>query len=124
MAHIGNTSISVSPIADGFQFTVRYEALFSPEEVQSASEFADSLAIMEDDRGARFGGSDDLIQNEPIRSFFADSLLMDRQWVVRISRNKLDTEAGGEEIYAVVHFRPVDATQSQTKETARIDLAP
>ena len=108
------------------QIAVEYNVIYSSEELDFPEGFVNIVEIREDDRDELFGIDDDHIFNFAISApFFPKSTReTHRRESDFFDPNILDTEIGGEEIYAVVHHRRnIDGLQSATIESNRIPVA-
>ncbi|WP_326644549.1 hypothetical protein OIE67_25635 [Nonomuraea fuscirosea] len=122
-ALVAPPTLSVQQPADSsfLLFTVTFTARYAPHEI--GRQFARSCAFFESDAGEPFGGDDDHITNTPIETYFPSSAEHTERFFVEIHKDLLDTESGGEEIYAIVHWRPANETVSQTARTSELPIA-
>jgi hypothetical protein len=117
-------TISVEPEGNDFVFTIKYTASFTPDDLAFQDGFAESVALFESDKGSVGGGfSDDHIINQPIRTYRPSAAIQTRTFIFKVERSKLDTELGGEEIYAQVHFRRNANEPSKVRNSAILPLA-
>jgi hypothetical protein len=124
MPQLGAPEVTVEePLRNLFRITVTYTAVFTAEERNFPEGFADSVALRESDSGETFGGEDYLYLNFPIRTFRPSSEVVHRTRSVELSINQLDTEVGGEEIYAEVHLRRNIDEPSMTARSNPFPLA-
>lgn len=107
-----------------FTLTVTYVAQFTHDELLIKQEFAESMALFESDSGEIFGGGDDHYFNVPVRTFKPHFVQERRAFLIGpINGAQLDSEPGGEEVYAQVHFRPSNATVSMIRNSDTFSLA-
>ena len=112
------------PTANLFEFTVSYTMEYTQVELGFPEGFAQSLALHESDTGEIFGGADDDLLNLNIETFRPSFTTETRTFKFTRTADQLDTESGGEEIYATVHHRRnIDGVTSQTRNTAIFPLA-
>ncbi|WP_030722500.1 hypothetical protein [Streptomyces sp. NRRL F-2580] len=103
-----------------FFFRVFYTIRYTPEEMNF--EFADSMALFEEDGGLSLG--DDFLGNQDIRTFFPEAIEFTRRFEFRMFADDLGTEIDGEEIYAVVHHRRnIPTAVSATRRSAVFPIA-
>ncbi|RKT08065.1 hypothetical protein BX286_6144 [Streptomyces sp. 3211.6] len=125
MANFANDpTISVEPSGSNFLFTVKYTANFTPDDLAFPDGFAESMALFESDKDEPFGGDDDRLLNMPIRTYRPTSSTQTRTFVFELGSKVLDTELGGEELYAQVHFRRnISGIPSMIRNSAVLPLA-
>ncbi|MFD9010872.1 hypothetical protein [Streptomyces sp. NPDC059552] len=122
---MGNPIMNVTQTtANFFEFVVEYTMQYSQTELGFPEGFAHSLALRESDDGEIFGGGDDDLINIRVETFRPTSRFETRTFTFSASAERLGTESGGEEIYAVVHHRRnIDGVASQTRRTAIFPFA-
>jgi hypothetical protein len=122
---VGKPTLSIETAEPGFvKITVTYTASFTQSDLQFADGFADSAALFEDDRGEPFGGDDDRYFNWDIGTFRPTSSEQTRVFTATVTLDSLNTELGGEEIYAQVHLRRnIDGIASNIIESERLAVA-
>ncbi|MGW0395891.1 hypothetical protein ACWDYJ_34490 [Streptomyces sp. NPDC003042] len=103
-----------------FDIVVSYTMRYTAADLAFPQGFAHSLAVFEED-----DVDDDFLFNVGIQLFTPNSILETRQIKVPFPKldAELDTELGGEEIYAVVHHRRNAAVASATARTTSFPLA-
>ena len=114
--------ISAQKVGSNWKLTVKYTATFSADEATTHNyTFRDSISIREDDTS-----DDDVVTGFVAASNFNPSgLSVQRTLVANVNEEDLDTELGGEEIYAKIRLRNVTTSGvSMHKNTAIINLAP
>ncbi|WP_158754788.1 hypothetical protein [Streptomyces sp. NRRL F-2580] len=118
---IGIPTISItSEGGDNFIVHVNYVIRYTPEEMNL--EFADSMALFEEDDGLSLG--DDFLVNHEIRTFFPLVPEQTHTFEFPMTGDDLGTEPDGEEIYAVVHHRRnIPTAVSATSRSAAFPLA-
>ena len=101
----GKPRLSIEPTpASRISLVVRYTLRFSEEDRRVPEGYVDSIAI-----------------SDP---FFPQSDLVNRKAIAIFNPADLDTELGGEEIYAQVHFRRnIDGLQSTIENSLIFPLA-
>jgi hypothetical protein len=115
--------ISAQKTGSNWLLTVKYTATFSSEEATTHNyTFRDAISIREEDDTS----GDDVVTGFLAASNFNPSgLSVQRTLVAKVSEEDLDTELGGEEIYARIRLRNLTTSGVPLeKNTARIFLAP
>ena len=125
--HITNIQpISASKSGNTWTLRVTYTATFTNQERNPPLNytFRDSMRIMESD--GLFGGDDDVITGWVSASNFnPDQNSVTRTLTAVVNGNDLDTELGGEEIYARVQLRNfTTGGVALVRKTSIINLAP
>jgi hypothetical protein len=124
--NIGNVNVAVSEDAAGWDFKVDYTLNFSQTEVDSNFEFEHAVVLWEYD-------GDDLIPNDDDKLWTLTNAVINPSFTsVPISRtfpnlpgDSLDTEEGGEEIWAEVYARNrTTAGGVLNKRSALVHIAP
>jgi len=121
MAKIDNAQLSVTQGGNWFVFTLDWRCSFVPEETNFV--FDTNWTLMEKDVGEVFGGNDDVVDStvsphvhsahSDVKRFKSVDLNPPNPRVVEFRdtrqwhREDVDTESGGEEIYANVNLRNV-----------------
>lgn len=121
MPGISNIALSAQKLANNqWKLTVTYTANFSQFEVNNFI-FRDGFEIWEEDTS-----DDDKITGlVGGGTFKPSSTQVRRQLVYEISGDSLDTELGGEEIYALVKLRTFDIETNWTQKKSQvINLSP
>jgi hypothetical protein len=124
--NIGNVNLDVHQDLNGWDFKVDYTLNFAQTEVDSDFVFEHAVVLWESDKGEPFGGDDDKLwtllgqfinpdsTTESISRSFSNS-----------SSGSLDTESGGEEIWAEVYARnSTTAGQVTSRRSAEININP
>ncbi|MEU7600855.1 hypothetical protein [Streptomyces sp. NPDC041003] len=107
-----------------YEIQVSYTMFYAPNELLFPEGWFDSVALFESDKGEVFGGDDDHLFNLQPRFFFPQSTEETRTFSILRTRSELETEAGGEEIYAVVHHvRGIQGLNSNKRRTVAFPLA-
>lgn len=107
------------PGTNNWDMTVKYTAQFSQFEVTTGNfTFRDGFVLWEDDSGSVFGGGDDQLTGVvAVSTFNPSARTMNRTLTFRIDGDKLDTELGQEELYAIVRLRNIDLNVLVTRRT-------
>jgi hypothetical protein len=120
--------LQASKSGNNWTLTARYTATFTNEERDAPHNytFRDSIKIMESDEGGLFGGADDPITGwVTARNFNPAENAVTRTVSTVVNGSDLDTEIGGEEVYAKVQLRNfTTGGLPVVKKTGRINLAP
>lgn len=115
--------ISAQKIGTNWKLTVKYTATFSKDEATTHNyTFRDSLSIREEDDTS---GDDVVTGFVGAGNFNPSGLSVQRTLVANVNEEDLDTELGGEEIYAKIRLRNfTTGGVALHKNTAVINLAP
>jgi hypothetical protein len=122
---VGRPRISVARTSGpNFIFNVSYTANFTQADRGFPEGFAESMALFESDRGSFTGGDNEHYLNMPIRTFRPTSEQETHTFTFTLDSDALDTELGGEEIFARVHLRRnIDGLTSATIDSDVFPLA-
>jgi hypothetical protein len=82
-------------------FDVDYSAVFTPAEVSQRNNYADNIALMEDDDV----DDDTVVPFGVMQGWQVTKRQYDWTWTIRVHQDDLDTEWGNEEIYAQLRLR-------------------
>ncbi|MDF7816252.1 hypothetical protein P1X15_01560 [Runella sp. MFBS21] len=104
-----------------WEIAVKYQARFTPYEVNQRFNMRDSISIREDDPI-----SDDVITGfVGASSFQSNAASIDRSIKIKVSAAGLDTEWGEEELYAIVKLKNTDLPPLEViKKSRTLDLKP
>ena len=120
--------ISASKSGNTWTLKVTYTATFTDQEKNMPLNytFRESVRIMESDVGELFGGADDVITGwVSARNFNPEKNSVIRTLTVLVNGDDMDTELGGEEIYARIQLRNfTTGGVPLIKKTSIINLAP
>lgn len=86
---------------DWWIFNVDYSAVFTQAEVSQQNNYADNIALMEDDDV----DDDTVVPYGVVQGWKATEPRYDWTWTIRVHQDDLNTELGDEEIYAQLKLR-------------------
>ncbi|MFB6560823.1 hypothetical protein ACFCYH_18450 [Streptomyces sp. NPDC056400] len=112
------------PFGNFFDFTVSYKIRYTEQELDFPEGFVETLLFRESDDHEPLGGEDDTYGVVQPVLFRPQSLLETRTFNFSRSAAALDTESGGEEVYATVgHRRNIDGLNFNWRNTGIFPLA-
>ncbi|MFB6579435.1 hypothetical protein ACFCYC_18800 [Streptomyces sp. NPDC056402] len=112
------------PFGNFFDFTVSYTIRYTEEELAFPEGFVETLFFRENDDQEPFGGDDDTYGVVQPVFFRPQSRMETRTFKFSRTAAALDTESGGEEVYATVgHRRNIDGLNFNFRNTGIFPLA-
>jgi len=121
---IGPIELLVSQDGTNFDFTINYSLNFSQTEVDQNFVFEHQIVFWESDSDEPFGGGDDDLFHVQREFSDPDSTVERFSFIVGATADELDTELGGEEIWAEVYARnSTTAGQVISRKSPLLNLA-
>jgi hypothetical protein len=126
MVALGNAGLSGSQAGEHWTLTVTFDVQFNPGELGQNFVYGDRIDFYEHDSGLTFG-DDHLggLAEEQFTKPAGGGNTLARRAVRSFHEDTLDTEWGGEEIYAVIKVRNVTTSGAFVElRTPRLNISP